>query len=40
MSPTSITSDISSEDQFGKEFQIWFSDVLSQNMGAINGQSV
>lgn len=40
MSPTSITSDISGKDQFGKEFQIWFSDALSQNMGAINGPPV
>ena len=40
MSPTSITSDISGKDQIGKEFQIWFSDALSQNMGAINGRPV
>lgn len=40
MSPTSITSDISGKDQFGKEFQIWFSDALSRSMGAINGPSV
>ena len=40
MSPTSITSDISGKDQFGKEFPIWFPDVLSRSMGAINGPPV